>query len=246
MKMQEMYELNSRFQVVLSFSNNEWVLLSAACFEDNSEFIRRSRVRLEQDFYLVESTDERSVYRTYRGAGLCDYVAYVNKGDYMVLEHFRKHMERSKTLRKTADRQKSVKNDTPPNKRPVIYATPYVVSDEEILIRMTYNSERLYEERIFRNDKYYAGWHSGYNYYNAIIRIMSRLVDHEELRDGIKELVIYNSVPYKRAKSVWAILTGDYETKYGWHRKLHDEFQKNKAKLQELDITVSYVLEEAS
>lgn len=199
-----------------------------------------------QEFYLVESTDERSIYRTYRGSGKCDYVAYVNKGEYMVLEHMKRSMMRTNTLRKTADRQKSVKNDTPPNKRPVIYATPYVVSEEEILIRMSYNSQRLYEERIFRNDKYYAGWHSGYNYYNAIIRIMSRLVDHEHLRDGIKELVIYNSIPYERAKSVWAILTGDYKTKYGWHKKLHDVFQEYKAKLQELDITVSYVLEEVA
>lgn len=245
MKLQELYELNSRYQVVLSFSNNEWVLLCSECFEENSEFIRRSRIRLMQEFQLVESTDEHSIYRTYRGPGLCDYVAYVNKGEYMVLEHFRKHMNRTKTLRKTADRQ-YVKNDTPPNKRPVIYATPYVVSEEEILIRMTYNSQRLYEERIFRNDKYYAGWHSGYNYYNAIIRIMSRLIDHENLRDGIKELVIYNSIPYERAKSVWAILTGDYKTKYGWHHRLHNEFQKHKAKLQEMDITVSYVLEEVA
>ena len=243
MKMQEMYFANSQYQVVLSFSNNEWVLLSAPCFEPNSEFIRRSKVRLEQDFYLVESTNERDTYRTYRGPKKCDYIAYVNKGEWMELKKYRETVSRGKTLHKSADRQKSVKNDTPPNKRPVIYATPKDCGWDEIRVRFHYNSERLYEERIFKMREPKT-WYRHYNYYAAVLRTMSRLIDTPSLREDINELVIYNTnVSAGQARITWSVLSGKYKGKTYWTRKFHEMFVEYKAKLQDLGITVTYVLE---
>lgn len=106
MKLQEIFNQYSDHQVVLSLSNNNEVLVTEDSFNPNSKFARCSRVRLGVDFIMsgvvqgdvfIYTKDESAVlnsnaviYRTNRGGSKNDYVLYIYKGEYKLLEHYKK------------------------------------------------------------------------------------------------------------------------------------------------------------
>lgn len=241
-KLQELYNMNNQYQVVLSFSNNDMVLITEESFHPNSKFMRRSRIRLKQDFMLVESTGTMDIYRTFRGGDKSDYVLYVNRGDYMVLHLFKEYKNHKTVISTTKNRSPKHTQGTP-DREPVIHVYPHAL-DDEVWVRFSYNSERLYEEHFPRKQNTPDGWHSYYGYYVAILRSMSILIEHDELNAGVKQLIIHDGDTAYDKRITWNVLLGKYKAKNKWTKRFVKEFEHLKARLQLRGITVSYELKE--
>lgn len=239
MKLQELFNQNSQYQVVLSFSNDDMVLITHESFEPNSKFMRRSKIRLDQTFSLYESKDDMDIYKTNRGKGKCDYILYVNRGEYMVLELIRKKYEYKTIVRGKSNHHGP---EGAPDREPIIHAHPHA-RDDELWILFSYNSEKLYEEHFPRKDYTPDGWHSYYGYYVAILRSMSILIEHDELNAGVKQLIIHEGDTAYDKRITWNVLLGKYKAKNKWTQKFVKEFEHLKARLQLRGITVSYELE---
>lgn len=239
MYLQNVFANNSNYQVVLSFSNNNQVLLTEECFKPNSKFMRRSRVRLGVEFYYCSSEGDLDIYRTRRGHDKTDYVVYVNKGDYVLLCSFKsKH---TKYIKKTEEKQFSFKDMTAPDREPVVHAYPHA-NDNEVWVIFKYNSEVLFEEH-FPKTYQPRNWLSCYNYYSSIIKCADVLYTNDTLHSGIKEVVFHEgSSEYGNTRVAWNVLRGIYRTHTYWSCRLASEFSKAKDRLQSLGITIRYEL----
>lgn len=150
MRLQEVFNKHNTCQVVLSFTTNSEVLITAEDFEPNSKFRRMSRVRLSVDFELsgvikdgvfirntgYELSDNHNetaayVYRTYRGHDKNDYVLYVYQGEYKLIEHYKKAVSHKKVLDSTKERViKEPKYDIPPAPDKVLCIYPHIICDK--------------------------------------------------------------------------------------------------------------------
>lgn len=110
MLLKELCVKYSDYQMVLSFSNNDDVVITKSDFEPNSKFLRRSRKRLSEEFkfcgYIHDvdiisdkiAEDDIVVYRTYREGS--DYILYIYS-NYKVLESVRKKLSYQKIIKRT-------------------------------------------------------------------------------------------------------------------------------------------------
>lgn len=141
MVLKEVFNSYSKeYQVVLSFSNNNEVLITEDCFCTESKFYRRSKIRLGVDFIMsgmiqentfVRTTDQTTannsdaiIYRTYRGTGKTDYVLYIYKGEYKLLEHYKKKVSHNRVITQTS--QMSINSITHPVPDKVLDICPHI------------------------------------------------------------------------------------------------------------------------
>lgn len=230
---------NPNAQFVLQFSNNNLVLLTEESF---AAFMQHSKVRHTEQFSLAESSDDMDIYRTNRGLGKCDYVLFVNKGDYMVLPLLREHCSRKY---KSVVRKKRPSTDEVPAKLPVIHAYPYAYDDEVVAFFSFDGQDMVYEKSYPRLRTNPEAWMPKHHYAMAVIRVMSTLVENDKLNEGIKELIIHNGQTVCDVRHTWRMLLGKHEENmYGcisyWDKRLEDEFNHLKARLQLRGITVAY------
>lgn len=243
MKLQELYNMNNQYQVVLSFSNNDMVLITDESFHPNSKFMRRSRIRLKQDFMLVESTGTMDIYCTFRGGDKNDYVLYVNRGDYMVLHLFKEYKSHKTVISTTKNRSPKHIQGTP-DREPVIHAYPHAL-DDEVWVIFSYNSDVLHEEHFPKRNEP-DNWRNYYNHYVAVLKTMSILVNNPQLHTGVKQLIIHTGESSYNKQITWNVLLGKYKAHNYWTQHFYDSFNALKQKLQTIGITVSYDLEEVA
>lgn len=132
--------VNDQAQVVLSFSNNDEVLVTKDSFDTNSKFYRSSKVRLGVDFVLSgiikgetfirtniipKNHDEAIIYRTYRGKGKTDYILYIYKGEYKLLNKYKKAVSYKRVIAQT-EKQLTFNDVTVPNADKVLHITPHI------------------------------------------------------------------------------------------------------------------------
>lgn len=151
MKLHEVFQQYNKYQVVLSLSNNNEVLVTEDSFDSNSKFTRRSRVRLGVDFSLsgviqngaFHSTtaitpgtnlNEAIIYRTHRQTGN-DYVLYIFLGEYKLLEHYKKIASRKSIISNGGfnsniqGQQLTFNSTTSPDPDKVLDVTPHLDSN---------------------------------------------------------------------------------------------------------------------
>ncbi len=244
MTMQEVrFKYNKEIQIVFKFQG-KLNLLVHECFDEGSEFYHRSKERLNQVFFLIESSEDVDVYRTNRGADLSDYTIYVNKGEWQVLDYFYTYTP-ARGSNQNAQHRMYTKYDEPSVKIPTIHAYPYAYDDEVVAFFSFDGQDMVYEKsypRLRTNPEAWMPWH---NYAMAIIRVMSTLVENDKLNEGIKELIIHNGQATYSVRKSWRVLLGKHDaTPHGcipyWDKRLEDEFNHLKARLQLRGITVSY------
>lgn len=141
MKLQELFNSHKGCQVVLSFSNNNEVLITDESFNPKSKFVRRSKIRLEMDFCvsgvikgetLIHVTEgalpkryDVLIYRTYRGAGKTDYVVYVYTKEYKFLENIKRKVSHSRVVAQT-DKHLTLNSITEPMPDKVLDICPHI------------------------------------------------------------------------------------------------------------------------
>lgn len=172
MTLQEVFNNHSQYQAVLSFSNNNEVLITDDCFCTDSKFFRRSKVRLGVDFVMsgviqgdvfIHTTDSTTagnsnaiIYRTYRGTGKSDYVLYIYKGEYKLLEHFKKTVSHKRIITQTS-KQMTLNSITQPAPDKVLDICPHVDNmDYWVSYRNNGLKSGVYYSPLYKNTMPYS------------------------------------------------------------------------------------------
>lgn len=180
MTIQEIHKNYNNFQIILSFSNNNDVLITDDCFNTQSKFYRRSKVRLGVDFiytgYInnnvfvrlnaINNTPNNSilVFRTYRGNNKSDYVLYVFMGEYKMLEHYKKQVSYKRVMAQTC-KQMTLNSITKPMPDKVLDICPHIYKNKTYFVSYRSNGLKsgLYYSPLYNNTMpddylgYYAG-----------------------------------------------------------------------------------------
>lgn len=170
MTLQEIFNNYSNYQVVLTFSSNNDVLITDDCFNTQSKFYRRSKVRLGVDFDYVgyvhnnifvqisdvnnAPSDSALVFRTYRGKNMADYMLYVFMGEYKMLEHYKKRVSYKRVMAQTHE-QATLNSITKPIPDKVLDICPHIQRDKTYFVS-------------YRNNGLKAGIHNSPLYHNTL------------------------------------------------------------------------------
>ena len=179
MLLKDIYNHYSNYQMVLSFSNNDEVLITEDCFNPDSKFFRRSKVRLGVDFVISGyihgntlihtnqiSSNESDVliFRTYRGSSKNDYLLYLHK-DYKILESIRKKVSRKRVIKQT-EHQMTMNEITKPIPDKTLLITPHM-DGEEYFISYKHDG---FKHGTFNSDYYKNPFDQKYlGYYAAVL-----------------------------------------------------------------------------
>lgn len=172
MTLQEVFNNYNQYQVVLTFSNNNDVLITDDCFNTQSKFYRRSKIRLGVDFdyvgYIhndifvrynditIAPNDSALVFRTYRGNNQADYMLYVFTGEYKMLEHYKKQVSYKRVMAQTC-KQMTLNSITEPISDKVLDICPHIYKNKTYFVS-------------YRNNGLKAGIHYSQLYNNTLPR----------------------------------------------------------------------------
>lgn len=169
MTLQEVFNNYLNYQVVLTFSNNNDVLITEDCFNTQSKFYRRSKVRLGVDFVYVgyihddvfvqtpdinnSITDITLVFRTYRGKDKANYMLYVFMGEYKMLEHY-KYKKRDNYNRIMAQTYEQATLKTQPIPDKVLDICPHIYKDKTYFVSYRNNGLKagIHYSKLYNND----------------------------------------------------------------------------------------------
>lgn len=180
MTIQEIYNIYNNQQLVLSLSNNNDVLITGDCFDTQSKFYRRSKVRLGVDFHYVgyisnnvfvrlndinnAPSNSILIFRTYRGIKKSDYALYVFTGEYKMLEHYKKQVS-YKRIMNQSNKQMTLNSITKPIPDKTLDICAYVCPDRTYYASYKNNGLKsgLYHSQLYSNDMAYnyLGYYAG-------------------------------------------------------------------------------------
>lgn len=168
MLLQEVFNQYSQYQVVLTFSNNNDVLITDDCFNTQSKFYRRSKVRLGVDFDYVgyvhnnifvriqdinnAPSDSALVFRTYRGKNMADYMLYVFMGEFKTLEHYKKQVSYKRVMAQTC-KQMTLNSITQPVPDKVLDICPHIYKNKTYFVSYRNNGLKagIYHSPLYAN-----------------------------------------------------------------------------------------------
>lgn len=197
MKIINIFETHPNAQIVLSFSNNNDVVITSDCFEENSKFIRQSKIRMEVEFsYIGCFTDNHFqvtefdlldplkdtvlMYRTFNGENLQDYVVYVSN-EYRYIEHIKKCVGYKRAIETLT--HYSYNNKQLPEKvldiKPCVFEGTYYTSYRSKLFETGHYRGKLYDNNAPKDL---------HGYYQAVL---SGLVVAKKYPDKINKVRVF-------------------------------------------------------
>lgn len=248
MTLQEIYNKHQDHQIVLSFSNNNDVLITKDCFEQDSKFYRRSKIRLGMDFTLSAVihkdefiTDTRItegdvlIYRTFRGDNYNDYVVYVYTGEYKLLEHYKKRASYRRVIAQT-DKQLTFNSITSPAPDKVLDICPHIKGKHYFVAYRNNGLKRgIHYSNMYNNDK-------PYEYLGYMLGVLVGLHTAKKYAGNITEVRVFcPNKPY--AKRVYMYPLGYWKSNNAYIQSYVDEVNKYKTELQELGISICFMKE---
>lgn len=179
MLLQDVFNQFQDNQLILSLSNNNDVLITSDCFNTQSKFYRRSKVRLGVDFHYVGYISNNVfvrlndinnapsgsvlIFRTYRGNNKSDYALYIFS-EYKMLEHYKKQLS-YKRIMNQSDKQLTMNSITKPIPDNVLDVCSYVCPDKTYYVSYKNHSLKsgLYYSPLYTNDMAYnyLGYYAG-------------------------------------------------------------------------------------
>jgi hypothetical protein len=253
MILQEVYSTYRNYQMILSLSNNEDVLITEDCFNPDSKFFRSSKVRLGVDFVLsgyihndsIISTNNQTsinesdviIFRTYRGQN--DYILYIYKGDYKVLQSIRKKISRRKVIKQTPveQHQITIQEMTKPLPNKVLDICPGISKN-------TYWVD--YKHQAFDTGKIRSGVYSHnmphvyLGYYAAVLLGLTIAKKYPEQIHEVRISIPHDYYSYGVGKFV----TGDWTPNSAYIEDYVRRFNILKKELQELNMTIRFIYRE--
>lgn len=234
MTLQEIRNINNEYQMVLSFSNNNAVVITSEDFDPNSKFMRRSKIRLGMDFEEIENSEDLMIFRTYRGSGKADYLVYLSK-EYRIIESYRKVRTHSQTIKRT-EKQMSFKDLIAPNKELICDLFIKVINRKFQWSICHPELEEGWCSVVYQMDKRCPNWYTRFAGVLTAIDCLS----HEEQSKHFSKLVIH--VP-KDQKNMYYMLTGKYKTHAYWTKFYVRKMHEYKDTLAKANVSISFRLE---
>ena len=231
MTLQEIRNINTEYQMVLSFSNNNAVVIISEDFDPNSKFMRRSKIRLGMDFEEIQNDDGLMIFRTYRGSGKCDYIVYLSK-EYRIIENYRRKTNHSQTIKDTDNKQLSLKDIIKPNKDNILHGYTSV-KEYSSMWGINHPDIRKWQSIEYSVKNNIPEWFVVYVAIDRMLQILSR-------KD---QCVHYNQVVIHTDKIIVNIASGKYKTKSKYTKWFKQQLEGHKNILA--DNNVSLVFKEA-
>lgn len=249
MTLQEVFNSYANYQVVLSFSNNNEILITDDCFCSDSKFFRRSKIRLGVDFLMsgvvqgnafIQTTDQTAasnsnviIFRTYRGNKKSDYVLYIYKGEYKLLEHFKKKVSHKRIITQTS-RQMTLNSITEPSLDKVLDICPHVKNmDYWISYRNNGLKSGIYYSPLYKNDM-------PYSYLGYMAGVLIGLTIAKKYVGRINQVRIFHP-DYEWSKGIYMFPLKKWRPKNNYTQDYTNRIQQLKKELQDLGISICFM-----
>ncbi len=249
MLLQEVFNKHHNAQVVLSFSNNNEVLVTEDCFNVNSKFYRASRVRLGVDFVMsgviqgetfLATTqtpelnhNEAIIYRTYRGPHKTDYVLYIFTGEYKLLEHFKRAVSYKRVMAQT-DTQLTLNSITEPDHDKILHICPCI---DDMQYWVSFKNQDLangvYHTKLYQNP-------FPYSYQGYFAGVILGLNIAKRYSDKINQVCIHHTND-EWARGVYMFPLKKWTPKNNCTREYVKNIEQLKKQLQVLGVSICFM-----
>lgn len=199
MTLQEIRNINKEYQMVLSFSNNNDVVIEEEDFDPNSKFVRRSKIRLDMNFEEIQNDSGMMIFRTYRGKN--DYIVYL-AAEYKIVEAYRKKVSHSQTIKSSENKQMTLKDIIKPNKDNVLHG--YItVNSNQFYWSINHPDLKHWRSSDYVIDKTQPTWFTSFMAVYKMLSILSREDQCMHYKQVIVHLHENNKALAKLASGKW-------------------------------------------
>lgn len=233
MTLEEIRKLNSNYQMVLSFSNNNEVVIENEDFDPNSKFMRMSKIRLGMDFEKIQDDKDLLIFRTYRGVGKTDYIVYL-AAEYKIVESYRKQRSHSQTIRDTAEKQLRLKDFIKPNKDNKLNA--YININQYVFNWSIKHPDKKWQSCDYTMANRYPQWLSSYMAVVKMLEVLSR----KDQCEHYKSITIHLD---NKDKTIMYLATGKYIAKNYYTKWYVGQVEKYRKELQNNHVSLVFKLD---
>lgn len=219
------------WQMILSFSNDNDIVVTAEDFDPNSVFTRRSKVRLGVIFDLVEDNPMYKVFKSHRGTS-CEYTVLLAT-EYRVLELRKRHAyKNNKTLEEV--KQMSIKDILPPNNNRIAEVKLFTRGH---FAQWTLHHQELSKDCVYKYnvDKSVPEW---YVLFGLVLKL-SKVLSEETQCKHFNVLRIYIK---DTQKGLFKFLNGTWTPKNDYSKYYKDEMLKLKEVYASHGVTLTFVI----
>lgn len=218
-----------KWQMILSFSNDNDVVITTEDFDPNSVFTRRSKIRLSVDFDLIEDNVKYKVFKSNRKHG-CEYTVLL-ASEYMVLELRKRHAYKTKKSLEEV-KQMSIKDILPPN--------PNRIAEVKLFTKGHFAQWTLHHQELSKDctykynvDKSVPEW---YVLFGLVVKLCKVLSDE----DQIKHFSVLRIYINDKQKGLFKFLNGAWTPRNDWSKMYTSEMLNLKKVYASHGVTLTF------
>ena len=233
MTLEEIRKLNNEYQMVLSFSNNNEVVIEKEDFDPNSKFMRRSKIRLGMDFEKIQDDKDLMIFRTFRERGKTDYIVYL-AAEYKIVESYRRHTSHSQTIKDTAEKQLRLNDFIKPNKDNKLNA--YININNYVFNWNIKHPDKTWKSCDYTMADRYPQWLSSYMAIIKMLEVLSR----KDQCEHYKSIIIHLD---NKDRTIMYLATGKYTAKNYYTKLYVNQIEQYRKELQNNHVSLVFKLD---